>query len=105
MNQIMQNSNFYKNQDDLFPMSHLNVKQQIKQTNGKFFSVTFIKADGTERKMLCRLGVHLGINGNGKPSQMSDMNVKVYDIQKRAWRSFRLDRLVSFKCGNSKLGN
>ena len=102
---IFAESNFYVNQDDVLAMSYLSVKQEIKSTKGKFFSVEFVKADGTIRKMVCRLGVHIGVNGNGTPSSMNDMHLKVYDIQKQAWRSFRLDRLVSFKCGNKQLAN
>ena len=39
------------------------ITDMIKSTKGKFFSVTFIKKDGSVRKMTARLGVRKGING------------------------------------------
>ena len=71
----------------------------IQSTKGRFFSVTFTKKDGSIRKMICRTGVKIGVNGNG--SKTTWTNVKVYDIQKRAFRSFNLDSLQEFKCGNT----
>ena len=37
----------------------------IKGTRGKIFSATFIKKDGTLRKMTARLGVRKGVTGAG----------------------------------------
>jgi len=35
----------------------------VAASNGRFVSVTFIKKDGTERSMLCRLGVTKHLKG------------------------------------------
>ena len=35
----------------------------VASSNGRFVSVTFIKKDGTERTMLCRLGVTKYLKG------------------------------------------
>jgi hypothetical protein len=81
---------------------HLTMQKYFKavqSTKGRFFSVTFTKKDGSTRKMICRTGVKIGVNGNGHSTAWT--NVKVYDIQKRAWRSFNLDSLQEFKCGST----
>lgn len=41
--------------------------QMIKDTKGAFFTVKFIKKDGTERVMNCRLGVKKYLHGGELP--------------------------------------
>ena len=41
--------------------------QKIKDTKGAFFTVKFIKKDGTERIMNCRLGVKKYLHGGELP--------------------------------------
>ena len=41
--------------------------QKIKDTKGAFFTVKFIKKDGTERIMNCRLGVKKYLKGGDLP--------------------------------------
>jgi hypothetical protein len=58
--------------------------------------ITFIKKDGTERVMSCTLQ-----EGHYVPHERTTDNVKeenpntlpVWDIEKAAWRSFRLDTI------------
>lgn len=71
-------------------------------------TVTFIKADGTERAMLCTLD-HSQIpetpikpkseDGIVKESkqrkQPDEHSIRVFDLEKKEWRSFRFDRLKS----------
>lgn len=71
-------------------------------------TVTFIKADGTERAMLCTLD-HAQIpevpikpkpeDGIVKESkqrkQPDEHSIRVFDLEKKEWRSFRFDRLKS----------
>ena len=76
-------------------------------------TVTFVKADGSERDMSCTLNHDLippapvvqsstvGVDGivveskkPRKPSPEPDPAViKVYDLEAQGWRSFRMDRL------------
>jgi hypothetical protein len=69
-------------------------------------SVTFVKADGTERQMLCTLNpeqlppppVATGpVDGIVKESkarkQPDEHSLRVFDLDKSEWRSFRFDRL------------
>ena len=73
------------------------MKEKILATNGRFFSVSFIKKDGTERRMTARLGVKKGIKGVGLKFNPSDHNLMVvYDIHKRAYRMINLLTIFKF---------
>lgn len=57
--------------------------------------VTFEKADGSLRDMVCTLNfdlIPIQIAGTSKPN---DEVVTVWDMEKEDWRAFRVDRLVS----------
>jgi hypothetical protein len=73
-------------------------------------TVTFVKADGTDREMLCTLnGDYIpttavpvvpvdGIVSESKRPRKDSKEpdpavIKVYDIEAKSWRSFRMDRL------------
>ena len=64
---------------------------------GRFFKVTFDKADGSERVLNCRMGVHKHIKGTG--SEKPDNIVTVFVPSLKTYRSFTLDRLKSITCG------
>jgi len=74
------------------------MKEKILATNGRFFSVSFIKKDGTERRMVARLGVKKDIKGIGLKFNPSDYNLMVvYDVHKRAYRMINLSTIFKFK--------
>jgi hypothetical protein len=72
-------------------------------------TVTFVKADGTDREMRCTLnpeelpevvqtGPVDGIVSESKkprkdPKDPDPAVIKVYDLEAKSWRSFRMDRL------------
>jgi len=66
-------------------------------------TVTFTKADGTDREMLCTLDVAKlppaaapvdGIVKEAKERKKPDEHsLRVFDLDKNEWRSFRFDRL------------
>jgi hypothetical protein len=66
-------------------------------------TVTFTKADGTDREMLCTLDVTKlppvaapvdGIVKEAKERKKPDEHsLRVFDLEKNEWRSFRFDRL------------
>jgi hypothetical protein len=69
-------------------------------------TVTFVKADGTDREMLCTLdpvrlpepnmpvGPIDGIVKESKERKKPDEHsIRVFDLEKKEWRSFRFDRL------------
>lgn len=73
-------------------------REQILATNGRFFSVSFIKKDGTTRKMTARLGVKKDIKGVGLKFNPTERNlIVVFDIHKRAYRMINLSTILTFK--------
>ena len=73
-------------------------------------TVTFVKADGTDREMLCTLNwdyipsaaiiipTRAPVDGivkeSKKPRKEPDPHsLRVFDVEKQEWRSFRFDRL------------
>lgn len=66
-------------------------------------TVTFTKADGTDREMLCTLDLTKlppvaapvdGIVKEAKERKKPDEHsLRVFDLEKNEWRSFRFDRL------------
>lgn len=68
----------------------------VAASNGRFVSVTFIKKDGTERTMLCRLGVTKHLKG-GESKLNADQYLTVFDVQKEAYRAINKDTILSVK--------
>jgi len=92
------------------------VKEQIREwvkglLSNSEINVTFTKADGTDREMLCTLDhsripvkpvaptnstapVDGIVRESKKPRKEPDPHsLRVYDLEKKEWRSFRFDRL------------
>lgn len=67
----------------------------IENLNGQFFTVEFVKKDGTLRKMNCRTGVKKYLSNNGKTIKITrpiDNGIlRVFDVKKDAYRSINLD--------------
>ena len=80
-------------------LSKFKAIEVIEASKGKIFSCTFIKKDGTKRKMIARLGVHKNLKGgkNGENSQNS--LITVYDMVKGAYRMVNLQTLLTLKSG------
>jgi len=72
----------------------VDIRKAIKSTNGRIFSVEFIKKDGSRRVMLCRTGVKKYLKGVGKPTNQ-ELQV-VFDMHKLQYRSFRYESVVKF---------
>ena len=57
-------------------------------------TITFMKKDGTERKMLCTL-IEDKIPSEKVPKKseksQSEQSIAVFDVEKSDWRSFRFD--------------
>lgn len=73
--------------------------------NGSFFSVVFMKADGTLRRMVCKTGVTAHLKGGEATYQGKDGksgNIGVYDTEAKGYRCFNQARIVRIK-GNGKL--
>lgn len=67
----------------------------IENLNGQFFTVEFVKKDGTLRTMNCRTGVKKYLSNNGKTIKIThpiDNGIlRVFDVKKDAYRSINLD--------------
>lgn len=70
----------------------------IKGTKGRFFTVDFVKSDGTMRKMNCRLGVTKYVNGEGLNFNPSEKSLQiVWDTQIKQYRMINLETVTSLK--------
>ena len=74
------------------------LKAMVKSTNGKFFSAEFIKADGSKRKIVARVGCHIGVKGTSNRKQKEHL-IAVYEPKVKGWRTINLETLQHFKCG------
>ena len=70
----------------------------LQATKGKFFTVVFIKKDGSTRSMNCRLGVTKHLKG-GLSTLNPEQYLTVYDVQSEGYRAVNLSTIVSVTCG------
>tara|TARA_E500000305_G_C3938008_1_gene196080 strand:+ start:323 stop:601 length:279 start_codon:yes stop_codon:yes gene_type:complete len=84
------------------------IKKLIKQSVGeKMFSVSFVKANNTERTMLCKLPTNEKFFNGGELKGNRDHLLEVIDMTllrkganpKKVWRSINLNTLTSLKIG------
>ena len=76
----------------------------LQATKGRFFTVVFIKKDGTTRSMNCRLGVTKNLKG-GLSTLNPGQYLTVYDVQAEGYRAVNLSTIVSVSCGGVVLTN
>ena len=74
------------------------LKAMIKSTKGRFFSAEFIKANGSKRKIVARIGCHIGVKGTLNRKQ-KDKLITVYEPKVNGYRTINLETLQNFKCG------
>ena len=74
------------------------LKAMIKSTKGRFFSAEFIKANGSKRKIIARVGCHIGVKGVLNRKQ-KDRLITVYEPKVKGYRTINLETLQNFKCG------
>ena len=75
------------------------LKAMIKSTKGRFFSAEFIKANGSKRKIVARIGCHKSVKGIGRKFQKNNL-VTVFDAQAKEYRMINVDTMLTFNCGN-----
>jgi len=75
------------------------VENLLRETsNKKIFTVTFVKKDGSIRKMNAMRGVRKGVKGAGHSFDPSEKNLlTVYDMQIGAFRFVNLNDVLSFR--------
>lgn len=81
-------------------------EELVKLMKENFLLVKFTKKDGTEREMTCTLIPEnlppQFLNGDEqfskKTRKPNDEVVSTFDVDKKEWRSFRLDSLIEYRC-------
>jgi len=86
-----------------------NLYQYLKEDLKKLLhentlSVLFTKKDGTKRTMICTLmAEHLPVVDKREGDEIkkerkdSDLSIRVWDLEKKDWRAFRIDSIDSYK--------
>lgn len=74
----------------------------ITASGGKIMRVTFTKrTNGEKREMVCRIGVTKGVKGTGNSNKVTDLVknhiIRVWDIQKKGFRSINLDTVEEIR--------
>jgi hypothetical protein len=76
----------------------MNIQNLKRELKGRIFSATFIKKDGTIRKINCRLGVVKALRGGAlKYNAEAANNLVVYDLQAKDYRTIPLDKLLTLR--------
>ena len=74
-------------------MNHI---ENILNSKGKIFTVTFTKKDGTTRVMNCRLGVTKHLKG-GESTLNQNEYITVYDMQNKGYRAINRSTIIDVK--------
>ena len=83
-------------------ISRETARQLIKDTKGKFFTVTFTKKDGSAREMNARLGVKAYLKGGELPYNPDEKGlIPVYDMKNGGYRMVNVSTISKLKIGNS----
>ena len=78
-------------------------KELIFDTKGKFFTVTFIKKDGSERVMNARLGVKKYLRGGELKYDPAEFNyITVYDMGAKGYRMVNANTIQKLKIGKNE---
>ena len=72
------------------------IKSILDSNEGKMFSVTFIKKDGTERTLNGRLGVK-SATGAAPTTANIPKYITVYDVVKHDYRNVNVETISSIK--------
>lgn len=78
-------------------LKRFEILEKINLLNGQFFTVEFIKKDGSTRLMNCRTGVKKYLSDNGKKIKLTPPSengiLRVYDIHAKGYRSINIDTI------------
>ena len=79
-------------------VSKSKVLELIEKSNGQVFSTIFLKKDGTERSMTCRLGVKKYLKGVGMKYNAIDKGLlPVYDMHSKGYRMINLNTVKALQ--------
>lgn len=83
-------------------INRIRLEGLVRSLNGEIFSAKFVKKDGSERRMVARTGVKKGVKGTGSPNGLNVTAIKVFDMEKRAFRQINLATVKWVKAGGVK---
>jgi len=79
------------------------ITQILQQSEGRIFTATFVKKDGSLRTINCRLGVKKGLSGKGMSYNPVERGLlPVFDMQKKAYRMINMHTLKSVNIDGKK---
>lgn len=72
--------------------------EMLTELRQRVCNVRFTKANGEQRDMYCTLSnIPEDKQPKGvKKAQPNDETIRVFDVNKQQWRSFKVDRVLSF---------
>ena len=79
------------------------LRSTIASTHSRMFVVRFTKQDGSERTMYAKTGIkrYLSKRTNKRVLQNTNPNiVRVFDMESKSYKSFKLDSVFEFSCRN-----
>ena len=79
-----------------------NIKDTILNSEGKIFTVNFIKKDGTERTMTARLGVKKHLRGGSSSTEHLDYLVTAFDMEKKQYRNININTVKWIRCNGEE---
>lgn len=81
----------------------LNMLVSSAHSSGRFFSVLFIKADGSLRSMNCRGGVRKFLkNADAAPRKTPEGVFVVFDVKAMQYRSIPIDRILTIRADGAE---
>lgn len=86
-------------------MNTNDLKSVILSTHARLFKVVFKKSDGTIRTLYGKIGVERFKSkkpNKRKPSKLNENTIRVFDCEKKEYRSFNISNILEFSCGNKK---
>ena len=78
-------------------------RQLILSSKGNWFTVEFIKSDGSHRTMNCRLGVFKGVKGTGPVYEQKSNLMTVWDRVAKGYRTINLDTIIAYRGNGVKM--
>lgn len=78
-------------------LSRYKALKVIHDTHGRIFSAEFVKKDGSQRKMIARIGVTKNLKGVNNGASAKNNLVTVWDMAKGGYRMINLKTLLTLK--------
>lgn len=76
-----------------------NIKNEIVNTNGRFFHIMWVKKNGDVRTALAQTKVKKGLKGIGRNWEDADNQVTVYEKLTGERIVITTDKVIEFRCG------